>query len=83
MYVILIYTVVFSIAHIPLMKLFGDQVKSFARFYVVAALASGLVFPPLILKVDGGFVYAYVIHSFFYTLLAEVFWVRHSLTQSD
>ncbi len=83
LYVILIYTVVFSIAHIPLMNLFGDQAKSFARFYVVAAIVSGLVFPPLILKVDGGFVYAYVIHSFFYTLLAVVFWVKHTLAQSD
>ena len=80
---ILIYAALFAMAHIPMMKLFGGQAKSFAWFYVMAAIASSIVFPPLVLKVDGGFIYAYVIHSFFYTLLAAIFWVKHTLAQNN
>jgi hypothetical protein len=82
-HVVIIYAVVFSLGHIPMLKLFGGQAKSFAWFYVVAAIASSIVFPPLVLKVDGGFIYAYVIHSFFYTLLAEGFWVKNTVAQNN
>lgn len=82
-HIILIYAFIFSTAHIPMMKMFGDQAQSFAWFYVASAIASSLIFPPLIIKVNGGLVYAYVIHSFFYTLLALVIWGANTLDRSD
>ena len=82
-HVVIIYAAVFSLGHVPMLTLFGNQAKSFAWFYVVAAIASSIVFPPLVLKVDGGFIYAYVIHSFFYTLLAAVFWVKNTVAQNN
>lgn len=80
---VFIYMAVFALAHIPMMKLFGTQTKSFAWFYIAAAIASGIIFPPLILNVDGGFLYAYAIHSFFYTVLGGTFWIISTLKHVD
>ena len=71
-----VFGTVFALGHLPLLALFGDQSGRFARMYIGAALASALVFPVLILEVDFGFVYTYIIHSLFFTLLGIWFWRR-------
>jgi hypothetical protein len=77
--VMIVYAVVFGLGHFPMIGLFGEQQKSFTRFYVVVAVGSAIVFPVLILRVNYGFVYSYVVHSIFYTFLAGWFWVRGTL----
>jgi hypothetical protein len=77
-WVCLLFAAVFAMGHLPMIHLFGNQTTSFARFYIAAAVASAAVFPPLILKVPGGPVYAYIVHSLFYTILALVLWVKHT-----
>jgi hypothetical protein len=75
-----LYAAVFAVGHLPMIHLFGNQSRSFARFYIAAAVFSAAVFPPLILLVPDGLVYAYIAHSVFYTVLALVFWIRHTLS---
>ncbi|UCH84849.1 MAG: hypothetical protein JSW50_03940 [Candidatus Latescibacterota bacterium] len=72
------FALVFAIGHLPMVRLFGEQNRLFASIYLVAALTSAVVFPVVILKVDGGFVYTYAMHSLFFTLLAMWFWRGNS-----
>jgi hypothetical protein len=71
-----LYAAVFALGHFPLLGLFGPQGKFFGAFYAVLAFISAVVFPPIILEVNCGFVYTYTLHSVFYTLLALGFWIR-------
>ena len=77
-HVIVIYGVIFSLAHLPIYPFIGTNEKAFRVFYIVASIASAVLFPLLILKIDCGFVYSYAIHLSFYTLAALILWRRHT-----
>lgn len=63
------YAVCFGGAHVLLFALSGAPTP-YALIMTVGAMLSTFVFPYLILRVRGGFVYTYAIHLIFYILLA-------------
>lgn len=77
-HVIVIYGVVFPLAHLPIYPFIGTNEKSFRMFYIVASIVSAILFPLLILSVDCGFAYSYAIHLSFYTLSALILWGRNT-----
>jgi len=77
--VMVIFGVVFAVAHVPIYRLIGTSSKKFKLVYFVASLMSAIVFPLLILRVSYGFVYSYIIHSSFYALCALFFWGRNTV----
>lgn len=66
------YTVCFGGAHFALFFL-NDSTFSYPLIMTVSAFISSLVFPYLILRVKGGFIYSYLIHFVFYIILATFF----------
>jgi len=75
-HVIVVYGVLFSLAHLPIYPFIGTNEKVFRVLYLVASITSAVLFPVLILRVELGFVYAYAIHLSFYTLSALLLWAR-------
>lgn len=69
--IILTFLVFFGVVHVPLIKLEG---KVMGYFFTLSSLVSALVFPPLILLFNYGFVYSYTVHWAFYTFSAVLFW---------
>ncbi len=67
--VIIGYIVCFGGAHIILF-LFSGASTAYAIIMTVGAFLTAFVFPYLLLKIRGGFVYAYLIHFSFYVVLA-------------
>jgi hypothetical protein len=67
----LVFALIFGVLHIPLIKSVG---KFFGGYYSVFAVLSGVIFPILIIKVEYGFVYTFIIHLFFYILSALGLW---------
>jgi len=67
--VILGYALCFGGIHIAFFAV-SEAPTTFASIMTIGAVTSALIFPYLILKVRGGFVFAYVIHLVFYILLA-------------
>jgi hypothetical protein len=76
LHVVVIYGIVFPLAHLPIYPFIGTNEKTFRVFYLVASVVSAILFPVLILKVDFGFVYTYAMHLSFYTLAALVLWAK-------
>lgn len=64
-----LYAITFGGAHAILYMLVDSPIP-YARFMTLAAVLSTLIFPPLILKVRNGFVYAFMIHFTFYVVFA-------------
>ena len=82
--VMVIFGVIFAVAHVPIYRLIGTSSRVFKLVYFAASLMSAIVFPLLILRVSYGFVYGYIIHSSFYTLCALFFWGRNTvLSEKD
>lgn len=71
--VILAFAIIFSAFHVPL-TLF-EKGKWPAWYFTAFAMLSAVVFPILILKVQYGFVYSFIIHWVFYTATAVGFWM--------
>ncbi len=67
--VILGFAVCFGGAHALLFLVYG-AVTEYAVVMTAGSLLSALVFPYLILRVQGGFVYSYTTHLLFYIFLA-------------
>ncbi len=67
-----LFATVFGIVHIPLIRTEG---WFFGCFFTVSSALSGILFPPLILKVHYGFVYTYTIHWVYYTVSGVFFWI--------
>lgn len=74
--VILGFGLLFALLHVPLIVREGGAWPSW--YFAGAVVAFSIVFPPLILTVPYGFVYAYIIHWMFYTLAALVFWTGNA-----
>ena|SRR3989338_1920912 len=70
--IIVAFALIFGIVHAPLIWL--DKGWP-AWYFTVFAVLSAIVFPLLILKVNYGFVYSYIVHMVFYTLTAIGFWL--------
>lgn len=69
--VVLSYSVLFGGGHVMLFLL-SSAPTPHATAMTLAALISALVFPYLLLRVRGGFIYSYLIHFVFYIALALV-----------
>lgn len=66
------YLICFGGAHVVLFFLNGAPII-YSTTMTVGAILSSLIFPYLILRVRGGFVYAYTIHFGYYVALAALF----------
>ncbi len=73
---ITIFALLFSIAHIPLFKTEG---VFWAKYFLILSVASSVIFPLLILEVNYGFVYTYIIHWIFYPISGIFFWINPRL----
>ena len=49
--------------------------KTFGTYYLIASLIGAFIFPILILKVNYGFVYSYIVHFSFYSISSVLFWL--------
>lgn len=65
------YAICFGGAHVLLFSLNGAPTP-YALMMIIGSILSALIFPYLILRVRGGFIYAYVIHLVFYIILATL-----------
>ena len=70
--VIAYFIFLFGLLHFIWIKRAG---KLFGRYFFISSLVGAIIFPILILKVEGGFIYSYLAHFLFYTLSALFFWV--------
>lgn len=70
--IVLVFVLVFGIIHVVNIPVAG---KLFGIYYFIASVIGAFLFPILILKVEGGLVYSYILHFFFYTISAVFFWV--------
>ena len=68
--VLIAYALCFGGAHVLLFFFFSTTAAVYAATMMLAALLSTFIFPYLILRVRGGFVYTYLIHLLFYIFLA-------------
>ncbi|MEJ2721945.1 MAG: hypothetical protein P8181_12530 [bacterium] len=75
---VVVFAAVFAFAHLPMVAIFGERAGFFAGLYMVAAMASAVAFPVVILEVNLGFVYTYAMHTMFFTILGLWFWWRQS-----
>ncbi len=69
--IIFLYIFTFGLAHVA-MFLFGSS-GLYATIMTTGAVLSAFVFPYLMLRVRGGFMYSYTIHLVFYIALAMIF----------
>lgn len=65
------YAISFGLAHVLLFSINGAPTP-YALMMIAGSVLSALIFPYLILRVQGGFIYAYVIHLIFYILVATL-----------
>lgn len=65
------YAALFGSAHVVYFLL-SAPVSVYTISLTLAAILSALVFPWLVLRVRGGFVYAYLLHLLFYIMIAVV-----------
>jgi hypothetical protein len=73
---IIAFGILFSLLHIPLMV--SERGAWPAWTFGGAVIVFSLIFPVIILNVHYGFVYTYLIHWAFYTIMAAVFWIRNA-----
>lgn len=67
-YFMLIFGLLHVFAMIPNGRIFGT-------YYLIASLIGAFIFPILILKVNYGFVYSYIVHFSFYSISSVLFWL--------
>jgi hypothetical protein len=70
---ILAFGVLFGILHIPLLMVEYRRWPSL--LFGAAVVVFSIIFPIMILTVPYGFVYNYLLHSFFYAATASTFWL--------
>lgn len=68
----LIFAIVFTLAHLPLLFIDGWEIGS---FFITAAAAASIFFPALILGTHYGFVYSFMLHQAFYVVSGTMFWL--------
>jgi len=70
--IILYFILLFGIIHIIGISLSG---KLFGTYYLIMSLIGAVVFPTLILNVNYGFVYSFIVHFSFYSVSSVLFWL--------
>ena len=70
--IILYFVLLFGLVHVFALFPAG---KIFGTYYLIASLIGAVIFPMLILKVNYGFVYSFVIHVSFYSISSVFFWL--------
>ncbi|MCX7921897.1 MAG: hypothetical protein N3B21_07800 [Clostridia bacterium] len=70
--IVLAFAILFALPHVFL--IFITDLK-FAMFYTFSAMLSAVAFPLLILKINNGFIFSYIVHFVFYTCSALVVWI--------
>ena len=63
---------IFGMLHLPMLLVLG---RGPGLSYGLASVTLAAAFPVLILRVQSGFLYSYVAHWFFYTVIALFAWV--------
>lgn len=63
---------IFGVLHLPMLLVIG---RGPGLAYSIASLTLAAAFPLLILGVHSGFLYSYVAHWFFYTVVAVIAWL--------
>ena len=71
--IILSFAIIFGAGHIYLLY---HRTKIFGRLVVISSIISALIFPILIMYVQYGFVYSYIIHWIFYISIGLFFWKK-------
>lgn len=70
--IIMCFIFLFGLLHLLWIHRAG---KIFGRYFFLTSLLGAIVFPLLILKVEGGFLYSYLAHFLFYTISSVSFWM--------
>ena len=68
----LMFAIVFTFAHLPILLIDGWGMGS---FFVTAAAIASIFFPALILNVQYGFIYSFMLHQVFYVVSGLTFWL--------
>lgn len=71
--IIIAFAIIFSLVHAPLILVERGAWPSW--YFTAFSILSAIIFPILILKVQYGFVYSYIVHWIFYTFTAVGFWL--------
>lgn len=66
------FIIIFGIIHIFSILYNG---KLFGGYYFISSLIGAVIFPILILNVNYGFVYSYIVHFSFYSVSSILFWL--------
>lgn len=74
--IIIAFAVIFGFVHAPLILFERGTWPSW--YFTIFSILSAIIFPTLILKVQYGFVYSYIVHWVFYTFTAVGFWVWYN-----
>lgn len=69
--IVAVFAVLFGFAHVGIFKTDG---KFWGWFFTITATISAFIFPVLILKVEYGFVYSFILHLLFYIPSGVIFW---------
>ncbi len=70
--IIFMFAILFGGAHIGLFKTEG---KFWGSYFFIFSIFSAFLFPILILNVNYGFIYAFIVHWIFYIISGVVFWI--------
>ena len=74
--IIFAFAVIFGLVHAPLILV--ERGAWPAWYFAVFSIFSAVIFPVLILKVQYGFIYSYIVHWVFYTFTAVGFWIWYN-----
>lgn len=78
--IIIAFAVIFGLVHTPLILVEWGAWPSW--YFTIFSVLSAIIFPILILKVQYGFVYSYIVHWIFYTFTAIGFWIWYGKRQN-
>lgn len=79
--IIITFAVIFGLVHAPLILVERGTWPSW--YFTLFSVLSAIIFPTLILEVQYGFIYSYIVHWLFYTLTAIGFWIIYAKRQEN
>jgi len=74
--IIITFAVIFGMIHAPLILIERGTWSSW--YFTIFSILSAIIFPILIIKIQYGFVYSYIVHWIFYTFTAVGFWIWYN-----
>jgi len=69
--IIIFFAVGFGLLHTPMFFLGGAL---WGAYFTIAGVLAGIIFPCLIMHFSQGYIYTFLVHWEFYTLMGVVFW---------